>query len=120
MKNLALKLYNNGYSCTSSIIMSAEKKYNIDISKQFEDGIGIINNGFGIQGMCGVLISAIIVIGAVLGTEKGRIGRIIFFDKFFNRYKYIDCQRLSSETNDCNEIIKYVCNITDEVINELI
>lgn len=120
MKDLALKLYNNGYSCTSSIIISAEQKYNIDVSKQFEDGINIINNGFGIQGMCGVLISALIVIGAVLGSEKGRIGRVIFFDKFFKKYKYIDCPRLSSETDECCEIIEYVCDISDEVISELI
>ncbi len=119
MKKLALELYNNGYSCTSSIIMSAKEKYNINVTNEFENGINIINNGFGIQGMCGVLIAAVIVIGAVLGSDKGRVGRIIFFDKFFKKYNNIDCTRLSSESNDCCEIIEYVCNIADEVINDM-
>ncbi|OUQ58753.1 hypothetical protein B5E58_06105 [Tyzzerella sp. An114] len=118
MKDTALRLYSEGYSCSLCIFKAAEIKYNVKVSDDFEKGINLINNGFGFCGMCGVVISAVIVLGMILDEYECRECRAKFFDMFFEKYKYTDCGRLSEGRNDCCHIIEFVCDILENIISE--
>ena len=119
MKNNAIKYYNMGYNCSACMFKAIEEKYNIHLPKEFENGINLINNGFGFCGMCGVLISGVIILGMILGEEKGRMARMKLFDYFFEKYKYTDCGRISMNSSECSDVISFVCDIIDKIALEM-
>ena len=117
LKKYAIDYYNKGYNCSLCILKAGEKKYNIDITNDIEKGIEAINGGFGFGGMCGVLVSAIILIGIIVKEEDLKMIRLKFIDEIFNKYNSFNCNKISNiSKNNCVDLIEYVCDLIEYFI----
>ena len=104
MKDLALKYFMEGYSCSESIVQAAADKGYISY-----DALAIatsFSGGMGVRCLCGAVAGAQMVIGAMFGrnnTRDGRQARVLakqFYDKFTEKYKVGCCKVLSAGFSD--------------------
>lgn len=119
MKGLAeaaLKYYRNGYNCSQCIIMAYFEIYKRKINPDIINMCGAVNNGFGTGCICSVLVAAIMIFGLIFDEKKARKKRILLFDRFMQKYNCLNCAAISAEK--CDDIIIYVCRITEELIDE--
>ena len=119
MKEKALYYYDQGiYNCSQSIILAAKDKYNIRLDDELLNGLGNINNGFGIGCMCGVVICAVIIFGMIFEETKARAMRLTFLNLFKSKYKSFNCCQISLQVVGCSKIISDVCDIIDNIIDK--
>lgn len=125
MKKAAQEYYSEGYNCCESIIMSANKKYNLNISNKELKLASCINNGFGVGSLCGSIIGAIMVLGLVFEKkeppEHSSIShiRMDFIDEINSRFKTLNCSqicKLPIAKDNCNDIVCIVSEVLDEII----
>lgn len=119
MKNLALTYYQRGSGCTQSILLAAEKKYNLRIDSKTLDMAGALNTGIGIGGMCSVLIAAVMVLGAMFDEETAKRLRITFLNEFHKKYGGINCSMLLSKrraTGKCSALVYDAAEILETLI----
>lgn len=104
MKDLALKYFMEGYSCSESIVQAAADKGYISY-----DALAIatsFSGGMGVRCLCGAVAGAQMVIGAMFGrnnTRDGKQARALakqFYDKFTEKYKVACCKVLSAGFSD--------------------
>lgn len=118
MEELALMYYRQGYNCAQCILKAAEERYNINTSNQCVNSCNAIGGGFGIGGMCGVLIAAIMVFGIMFDMEKAMQLRLRLLTEFNQKYKSINCSAISPKVPCCENVIKDVCIIMEKLISE--
>jgi C_GCAxxG_C_C family probable redox protein len=122
MKQLALKYYRNGYGCSQCIIKAADVKYNLSLSKSAYNMTGAMNTGFGIGGMCTVIIASVMVLGLLFDEKTVKSLRLVFLDEFYQKYKTIDCHKLRqgrTGMKKCEEIISDAMEILEKLIDKV-
>lgn len=121
LKKKALYFYNNGFNCSQCIIKACESVYNIPISRQAIKMCSTVNNGFGVGGMCSVLIAGIMVFGILFDEDIAKSKRIKFLSEFQEKHKDINCAQLKSERKHgsrCEELIGEVSDLIEKIVKE--
>ena len=127
MKKLAIDLYKEGYNCCEAIIMSANKKYNLDITKDMLKFVSPINNGMGIGSLCSAIIGGIMVIGYIFekkcAPEHSSINhiRMKFINSINCELKVMNCSqicRMSISKGNCINVISIIAGVLDKIISD--
>lgn len=121
LRKNALYFYNKGYNCSQCLLKAAEKTYGIDISKQAMKMSQAINNGFGIDSICSVLVAAIMIFGLMFNEDTAKSLRIKLFNEFYEKHKSLNCGKLKSKkdsVNGCSQVIGTVADIVERLIKE--
>lgn len=121
MKNKALQFYRQGYNCSQCILKAAECKFNIPVSKQSLNCCAAINNGFGIGGMCSVLIAGVMVFGMLFDEQTAKRLRLRLLDDFHSKFKGINCGHITKgrdEIDSCEDIIGEIADMIEKYVTE--
>lgn len=133
MKELAVKYFMEGYSCSESIVQAAADKGYIG-----QEALAVatsFSGGMGVRCLCGAVAGSQMVIGAMYGRNADRDGKKAralakeFNEKFAEKYKVNCCKVLSSGydfhsperkqhcagmVNDCAIILQSIINANKE------
>lgn len=129
MRKLAQNYYKNGCNCCESIVMAANKKYNLGISKDLQGLVSGVNNGMGIGCLCGPIIGGVMVIGYILSkkkrNEKNDINyfRMKFINAICNEISCVNCAQITKldiARGGCTEVVSKIAGILDNVLSECI
>ncbi len=121
MKESAIYFYRQGYNCSACILKAAEKHFDKTIPKQSYWMCQGINTGFGIGGMCSVLIAAIMVFGFLFDNETVKRLRIKLFNEFKETYPNMNCSELLKERRSgekCETVVGFIAELTEKLIKE--
>lgn len=133
MKELAVKYFMEGYSCSESIVQAAaDKGY---VGQEVLAVATSFSGGMGVRCLCGAVAGSQMVIGAMYGRNAERDGKKAralakeFNEKFAEKYKVNCCKVLSkgfdfhsperkqhctSMVNDCAIILENIINANKE------
>lgn len=133
MKELAVKYFMEGYSCSESIVQAAaDKGY---VGQEVLAVATSFSGGMGVRCLCGAVAGSQMVIGAMYGRNAERDGKKAralakeFNEKFAEKYKVNCCKVLSkgfdfhsperkqhctSMVNDCAVILENIINANKE------
>lgn len=111
----ARQYHNSGYNCSQCILMAFGDIYKVSISEQSLKMCSTVNNGFGVCGMCSVLVASIMAIGIMFEEDMAKRMRIKFLAEFSKKHKSMNCNVL--KTQDCGELIVEVGELLESVIN---
>lgn len=120
MKNKVLEYYYQGYNCSQCILKAAEQKYKIPISKQSLNLCKGICNGFGIGGICSVIVAGIMILGMLLDEETLKVARLKLINAFQDQYSCVSCSQIKKNIgqNTCENFIVEAADIIDRIISE--
>ncbi len=131
MKEIAVKYFLSGYSCSEAVVQAA-----IDKGYVKENILSIatpFSGGMGIRCLCGAVAGAQIVIGFIYGKNKEQDGLAArklakeFNEKFAQKYKVNCCKVLSAGFADfhsqerkqhCTSMVKDSCDILENILKE--
>ncbi|MBQ3642851.1 C_GCAxxG_C_C family protein [bacterium] len=129
MKEIAVKYFLSGYSCSESVVQAAvDKGY---ISQDLLSVATSFSGGMGVRCLCGAVAGAQIVIGAMFGKSKtsdGMKARALakqFNETFAQKYKVNCCKVLSAGFKDfhsperkqhCTSMVNDSCEILEEIL----
>jgi C_GCAxxG_C_C family probable redox protein len=119
MKELSVYFYRNGYNCSQCLLKAAESKYNRPVSKASMAMLNGVNTGFGIGGVCSVLIAGVMVFGLLFDADTVKRLRIRLFDEFKTLYPNMNCSTLiKSRGGDgkCEKLIGEIAEIVEKLI----
>ncbi len=129
MKDLAVKYFMEGYSCSESIVQAAADKGYISY-----DALSIatsFSGGMGARCLCGAVAAAQMVIGAMYGKNSSRDGKQAralakqFYENFTDKYKVTCCKVLSAGFEDfhsperrrhCSSMVAYSADLLDNIL----
>ena len=115
MKRLAIEFYRNGFNCSQAILKAISKKFDIKLPNECINLCTGINNGFGIQSVCSVLVACIMGLGLFFDDQTTKKLRIKFLNQFNLKYKTLNCERLSEKYN-CEKIISDAADMIEKII----
>lgn len=127
MKNFVADYYKNGYNCCEAVIMAADKKYKLGVSKDVLYSANLINNGMGVGSLCSAIIGGVMVIGLVFGRQNtiqdSQLGqlRMQFLDCVNCELKSINCSQICKTPlarDNCIEVISIIAGILDKIISK--
>lgn len=132
MKDIAVKYFLDGYSCSESVVMAAiDKGY---VPKEMLSVATSFSGGMGVRCLCGAVAGAQLVIGALYGRNNdnrdGMQARALakeFNERFSKKYKVNCCKVLSAGFSDfhsperkqhCTSMVNDSCEILDSLLSE--
>lgn len=118
MKRKAIQFYRQGYNCATCVLKAAQYQYGIVIPQKMIQGCGAVNSGFGIGGMCGVLIIGVMIFGMLFDEKKAKEMRLKLFSRFHEKHSSFNCASLSVNNDNCESIISDVCDLVEEIVRE--
>jgi len=121
LKKRALYFYRNGFNCSQCILKACEDLYKIAVSEQSIKMCSAVNKGFGIGGMCSVIIAGIMVFGLMFDENTAKSMRIKFISDIQREHKSINCSNLIKERKNglrCEELICQIADLIENIINE--
>ncbi len=121
MKKYAMHFYKDGYNCSACILKAAEKKYNLTISRQCYNMCNGVNTGFGIGGMCSVLIACVMIFGLLFDQATVKRLRIKLLADFSEKYGSMNCDVLKKRRGSgeqCEELIGAIAEMAEKLIDE--
>lgn len=119
MKEKTLSYYRQGYNCSQCILKAAEQIYRIPISKSSMDMCSGVTGGFGIGGMCSVLIAGIMVFGLLFDKDTVKSMRVRLLDEFNEKYGDLNCCCLRKHRKAghmCEEIVGDIAQMVEKII----
>ena len=128
MKELAVKYFMEGYSCSEAMVQAAADKGYIS-----QEALAIatsFSGGMGVRCLCGAVAGAQMVIGAMYGKNSERDGKKAralakeFNETFAQKYKVNCCKVLSAgydfhsqeRKQHCAGMVKDCAHILEEII----
>ena len=121
MKTKALHYYNQGYNCSQCVLKALEDKYKVNIPKQSYAMCSAVSNGFGVGGMCSVLIAGIMAFGVLFDEQTAKRLRIKLLSRFQETHKSNSCESLKMERRSgrkCEVLVADIAELIDEIIEE--
>ncbi len=119
MRKKTLQYYKQGYNCSQCILKACEQKYGLQVSKQCYQMCATVNKGFGLGGMCSVLIAGIMVFGLMFDEPTARSLRMELLARFQEKHPNMNCAALKKErgrSSNCEELVGSIADIIDELI----
>ena len=104
MKEIAVKYFLEGYSCSEAVVQAAIDKGYSPI--ELLAAATPFSGGMGVKCLCGAVAGAMLVIGSMFGKDAqhdGKKARLIakrFNERFSQKYKVNCCKVLSSGFDD--------------------
>ncbi|MEA4816358.1 MAG: C-GCAxxG-C-C family protein [Lachnospiraceae bacterium] len=118
MVNEAMRFYEEGANCALCIIKAAESKGYIKSSQSLEKSTEAITGGFGYGGLCSAIAGAMFVLGIVFEPEEARNIRIKLLCEFEEKFKTLNCSKLTEKYCDCKCIVSFIAFKTEELIKK--
>ena len=131
MKEIAVKYFLEGYSCSESVVQAAiDKGY---VSKELLSAATPFSGGMGVRCLCGAVAGSMLIIGSIYGKNNDRDGmkaRALakqFNEKFSQKYKVNCCKVLSAGFQDfhsperkhhCCSMVNDSCEILENLLKE--
>ena len=129
MKDIAIKYFLSGFSCSEAIVMEAVDK-NL-VSKELLPVATSFSGGMGHGCLCGAVAGAQIVIGGMFGKTEERDGMQArkmakqFNEMFAEKYKVNCCKVLSAgfdfhsqeRKNHCTNMVGDSCEILENILS---
>ena len=126
------ELVNSGYmqkkdlNCAETILYGANEVYHLDLDAQALKLAAGFGGGMGIEGTCGALTGAVMVLGRIFAKEKGHDSPKLkdLCAKFLNKYRRqmgsIDCkplkERYRTEDLKCRKVVLKSAEILERMI----
>lgn len=107
-----------GEDCARIILLSAAEEYDLVLPETLLSACTGLNAGFGINGICGGLIAAVMVLGLLFDKEIVKAKRILLLSAAQERFGALDCCRLSAlgSGEDCCELLEEVAELLQNAI----
>lgn len=107
-----------GEDCARIILLSAAEEYSLALPQMLLSACTGLNAGFGINGICGGLIGAVMALGLLYEEEAVKAKRIQFLSAAQERFGALDCCRLSAlgSGKDCCELLEEIAGLLQDVI----
>ena len=117
MKEQAVWFLKNGYNCSQCILKAAEKVFGISCSKACIDMCSAVNTGFGIGGICSVLVAGIMVFGVMFDAPTAKRLRIRLLSEH-GKACPTDCGKLRNlgSKSGCEEVVGNAAGLIEEII----
>lgn len=106
-----------GEDCSRIILQSAAEEYGLDLPETLFSACMGLNGGFGINGLCGGLIAAVMVLGLLFDADAVKAKRIQFLSAAQERFGALDCGKLSAlgDGADCCELLEEIAELLQSV-----
>lgn len=129
MKEIAIKYFLSGFSCSEAVVQAAiDKGY---IKQELLSLATPFSGGMGVKCLCGAVAGAQIVIGAMFGKTAERDGMQArkmakqFNEAFAEKYKVNCCKILSAgfdfhsqeRKNHCTNMVGDSCEILENILS---
>jgi len=121
MKEKAIQYYRQGWNCSQCILKAAEAVYGLPISRQCMNACGGVCTGFGVGGLCSVLIAGVMALGMLFDEATVKRLRIQLFTAFHDKYRCTDCATLKSKRGEgmlCEGIVADVAAMVERIVAE--
>ena len=121
MKERAVMYYRQGHNCSQCILKAAEYTYKIPIPKQCYEMCKGVNTGFGLGGMCSVLIAGVMVFGLFFDEATVKRLRLRLFSDFRDLHPALNCADLVKERKNgakCEQIVRQIAGLVKQIIDE--
>jgi len=121
MKEKALQYYRQGWNCSQCILKAAEAVYGLPVSRQCMNACTGVSTGFGVGGLCSVLIAGVMTLGLLFDEATVKRLRIKLFTAFHDKYKCTDCAALKAKRVDhtlCEGIVAEVAALVETIVAE--
>jgi len=121
VKEKALLYYKQGYNCSQCILKAVEAVYGIPVSRQCMNACGGVCTGFGVGGMCSVLIAGVMAFGMLFDEAAVKRMRIKLMTMFHEKHKNMDCSVLKAQRQSgmhCETIVSDVAEMVERIIAE--
>ncbi len=120
MKDKVLNYYYQGYNCSQCILKAAEQKYKIPISNQSIKLCNGVCNGFGVGGICSVIVAGIMVLGLLFDEKTVKRLRLKFITEFQDKFSVLNCSQLKEKMGEysCDKLILEAADLIDKIIEE--
>ena len=116
----AAEYFNNGYSCSESIIMEAIEKGLVP--EELLSVATSFSGGMGSGCLCGAIAGSQMVLGYVLGRSNARVAAKKFIEEFKKNHKATCCRGLdmasperkahcTNMVNDCSKILEEMIKV---------
>lgn len=130
MKDIAVKYFLSGFSCSEAVVQAAiDKGY---VKQELLALATPFSGGMGVRCLCGAIAGAQIIIGAMYGKTAERDGMQArkmakqFNETFAQKYKVNCCKVLSAgfdfksqeRKNHCASLVADSCEILDALLKE--
>ncbi|MDR1067508.1 MAG: C-GCAxxG-C-C family protein [Clostridiales bacterium] len=119
MKERSIYYYRNGYNCSQCVLKAVESKYGKPISKMTLTMLNGVNVGFGIGGVCSVLIAGVMAFGMFFDSDTVKRLRLRLFDEFTSLYPNINCSaliKIRGAEGKCEKLIGDIAGIIERLI----
>lgn len=103
-------------NCAGIILRAATEEYGITLSEDILSACSGISGGFGIGGLCGGLVAAVMALGLLFDETEVKGKRILFLFQVQETFGCLDCCRLSALGQDCTAVLEEIAAILQEVI----
>lgn len=120
MKEQAIAFYRKGCNCSQCILKAAETVYNKPVPKQCYAMCQGVNTGFGIGGICSVLVAGVMVFGLFFNEETVKRLRIKLLTEFKRQHGGINCAELVRARGDsarCEAIVGQAADMIKKMID---
>ena len=121
MKEKALLYYKQGFNCSQCILKAMEAVYGIPVSRQCMNACGGVSTGFGVGGMCSVLIAGVMAFGMLFDEAAVKRMRLKLMTAFHEKHKSMDCGALKAQRQSgayCEAIVVDVAEMVETIIAE--
>ena len=120
MRERAIYYYRQGYNCSQCLMKAAQSRYRLNISRETMNSLSGVNSGFGIGGLCSVLIAAIMVFGLLFDENRVKVLRLKLLTAFTAKYGTVNCGALmaSVENGSCESIVGDIAEMMEKLISE--
>ena len=131
MKELAVKYFLSGYSCSESIVQAAvDKGY---VKQDLLQVASAFSGGMGVRCLCGAVAGSQLVISSIYGKIQGKQDGMqarklakVFNEKFAQTYKVNCCKVLSAgfdfssqeRKQNCTKLVSFCATILEEILKE--
>ena len=121
MKEKALQYYRQGWNCAQCILKAAEAVYGLPVSRQCMNACAGVSTGFGVGGLCSVLIAGVMALGLLFDEATVKRLRVRLFTAFHDKYTCTDCGALKAKRGDgaqCEAIVAEVASLVETIVAE--
>ena len=121
MRDKAIFYYRQGFNCSQCILKAVEAVYGLPVSRQCVGVCAGVCTGFGVGGMCSVLIAGVMALGLLFDEQTVKRLRIRLFMMFGEAHKSMDCAVLKQGRTDgtaCEKLVAEVAGMLETIIAE--
>jgi hypothetical protein len=116
----AVSCYNNGYNCSQCVLKAAEPLYGIVLDKGSLNMCEGISNGFGVGGVCSVIVAGVMLYGILFDKDTLKPARMALISECCERFGSLDCAvikkaRKGKGDRACEDIVRIITGYIEKI-----